>query len=353
MFLTCYAGNVAKYSSAPLMPSSRLPQELVDAIIDCLALDDDADDPSRTSSLESCALVAETWVPRCLYRLRYTFRIDVKMMAQKIALLDHPSIPSYIRKVILNMNDMEEDRSDLFAAADIAAVLTVTNKITHLKISFPLVESTIPRVSLAPMQFRISPALTHLSISAVGFWDFNAFKEIMACFPQLESLALRSIYQCYFNREGTVVYDTCCPPSLKTLRITGLEEPFSTYFPHWVVRPSGPPSVETFIFNIFEFNSTVEPRYLLENLSHSLRSVHAFVPYGELPSWPPFWELLDEYLTSGELVCLEEVHIQTLDRDAPLVPVEKIRELMPRVAQRKVNITTIGSAAERESWVWW
>ncbi|KAH8093111.1 hypothetical protein BXZ70DRAFT_950106 [Cristinia sonorae] len=342
-----------------IMPIPSLPQELIDAIIDCLALpktshgenDDTGDDPDAiTTSFESCALVTDTWMPRALFHLQNTLTVCPRMTAQKLALLHHPMFPSFVNKLIMVLDGVQPDFSDGSAksvtTSDTAAMLGTLKELTHFKISGGTSNQCKP--SRVPLSDGISSSLmTHLVFERVIFDSFAAFSEIISRFPALESLSLlqarllqdpRNIPQ----QTDPDIFDigTHAPPRfLKTLRAETLDVALESKLGPWLNHPDKPCSIESFTSNLSILYEDSKP--LLEWLSSSVKTIRVFTSPNELwyPGWMNLaWSSLDKCLSSEAFSRLRTVHLVGYRRDAEGLH-RKFQWSMPGLVQKGIAIT--------------
>ena len=131
---------------APLTrPFSRLPQELLDLVIDIL-IDDCANDGKRREVLLVYTLVSQAWVHRCSkHILRRVFLTNAVLDRFASAVMSSPRLAVNVREVVLRDWSLESKHSD--ASNGLDKLLRATRRLTHLEMSWRSGQSTTATTS--------------------------------------------------------------------------------------------------------------------------------------------------------------------------------------------------------------
>ncbi|KAH0589701.1 hypothetical protein H2248_005423 [Termitomyces sp. 'cryptogamus'] len=211
----------------------RLPQELVDHIIDHLYDD--------FTTLNSCSLVSHAWRPTSLFHifsklsLKVTPVISPSELCQRLyrLLSSSPSIRSYIRELdVLEGSQLGTQVAPHVVLAGSQSVIWVANdrwlprilrKLTHLKrLDFGAQSATIQwsRMQLpAQSAIRQMLSLSSLTYVRLAFWNFTSFwdlSSLISCCKNLQDLTLSNVT--FGQQSGYPVDLPDTPPVLNDLQ---------------------------------------------------------------------------------------------------------------------------------------
>lgn len=187
----------------------NLPQEVSDAIIDCLEDDHDA--------LKACALTRRTWVHRSRHHLHQHVTIDCSAPKVPSASYYSTGAAQYIRKLKL----VAPPSPTLYGGqnAKTRSLWTVIPRFTEIKSLTLMFSNWVglgkPYGALAD----ITRNVTHLDLVYASFNQLDDLFDFLAMFPVLESLSLASL-SFGFSYASSSVNFASPPPNLRSLRYT-------------------------------------------------------------------------------------------------------------------------------------
>lgn len=201
---------VVSYDAHDSRRSCRnLPQEVSDAIIDCLEDDRDA--------LKACALTRRNWVHRSRHHLHQHVTIDCSAPKIPSASYYSTGAAQYIRKLKL----VAPPSPTLYGGqnAKTRSLWTVIPRFTEIKSLTLMFSNWVglgkPYGALAD----ITRNVTHLDLVYASFNQLDDLFDFLAMFPVLESLSLASL-SFGFSYASSSVNFASPPPNLRSLRYT-------------------------------------------------------------------------------------------------------------------------------------
>ena len=167
--------------SLPLSVSTRIPQEVVEHILDMLV-------GTGSSALARCALVCRAWNYHSTLILYTTIQISRASKFAKLvkAALQHPRTRQYLART-KRLSLMDPDAGAPWAhlvVYSLAAAMRNLGSITFMRCRWL---STHSSFSILLPQFK---SVTRVCLCAVTFSNFAAFKRVICSFHSLEALEL-------------------------------------------------------------------------------------------------------------------------------------------------------------------
>ncbi|TFY54231.1 hypothetical protein EVJ58_g8980 [Rhodofomes roseus] len=217
----------------------RFPQELVDAIIDCLQDD--------RESLLACALTSQSWRPRSQTHIHRALKVTSKWHCSKAEMnYGDPFLASCIRELHIQDLSLKQpgDRA-YWVDHCVPAMLSKLNRFHSLAIDSVIIQNGHD-IQWGSYPDPLFPNVTKLTIRRLCFHVGAEFALFMRHFPRLTSLTLKDF---------TITYrisDAAAPgprPPLRNLEIysSSGQEFFLNWFLH---QPSEAILLEMFVYSI-------------------------------------------------------------------------------------------------------
>ena len=190
------------------MSLSKLPQEVIDSVIDCLA--DDID------SLKRCALVHRTWLPRARYHLHREVTIDCSHKKVPSANYYSTGAAKYIRSLKL----IAPPQPPVHGARDskARAVWKIVPRFTELHTLTILFSNWTGTGKTYEWLRPVARHVTRLNLIFASFSRVTDFFEFVAMFPALEGLSLTNLS---FGTSVLTAIPVPPPESLSLLHMRG------------------------------------------------------------------------------------------------------------------------------------
>ncbi|KAJ7087092.1 hypothetical protein C8R44DRAFT_31361 [Mycena epipterygia] len=269
-----------------------LPGELVDSIIDSVALD-------SPSSLAACALVCRQWVSRtryhCFPRIHLTRDRDVDTVKPFLHLLWSPLVTftSSVREVRLHYRSSYA--TPVLSAGDIILLLSRFG-VHPARLDLNCQFDQLGMKGAQPNSFA---SVTHLGLALSKEIPFGSFPRYLATFPALQSLSLAVLYSWaaeagQFSSVSTSTYPEALPPNLHKLELN------HSALLRWLLWLDVPPQISTLVLRDLYPSPQVNEYLANPKVSGALTS---------LTLHDRFADLTHETLDLSHLAALRRLHI--------------------------------------------
>lgn len=183
------------------MDRCKLPQELIDAIID--NIDDDESYPCRWT-LQRCSLVCRSWLPRCQRRIfrrivllprrrRYRPHPESNSQRLRLILLKYPHISRYILELKVYEGQVEKDRDWIRTDETLPLVLSSLKNLTRIEFRRLEWSELPPSLRRSICSVLELPSMVSLDMELCVFASMDNFASLLSHAQGLTGLSLSYI----------------------------------------------------------------------------------------------------------------------------------------------------------------